>query len=700
MDYQKKWVSVSVILGTLTAILVYNVYFQRNFISKTYLLITLGILLIGSILYSLSTRFLVEPCRSSQKSSTFRLLCLSALTLSFLLSFSFTFPPMFALLPEQHIQIRVPAQDLSDGHTILFESMENSLGYIHHSNLDLEGDWTELEDAIRIDAAQGFSAEWKGKPGEFIEIIFQPTTFAATAEIIINGESSQVDLYNPNSPFAVAFHREFPIPLISLIPTYIAFFAVIGFIFLSSWCLLALLPKGQKKENTGNNHWYFYAIPSLIVWSFFLLIFWPGMMSADSINQWRQALTGEMTNWHPIFLTFLISLLIKLWYSPAAIVIAQILCLGFTFAYGMGILQKYGVSRKILWGISILFALFPVNALFSITLWKDIAYSTALFGLFLVMLEIALSKGIWLNQDKNWLILGMVCFLTASMRPNGTIVALVLLLFLLWVIKKQRRKVLLSLVFALLAWLGVTKLLNWRYNPEPDQSSQVNLIMLSHMNAHIAAGTGLTSSEFEYLDSLLPISDWKYNCCYIGNLSYNPDFDRRTFLGNFSSNSSLTFNFFLRDPQIDIRHQICASESIWRIAGNRCIFKSLHAFDNYSAGKERWIFLNNLDLKEHSIFPNLIPGIMCALDTLGFFSEQPALFLRPAFFLYLSIFLVTSLCINHQDTGLFALLIPILAQTLILAIIIFAPSYRYQYGLCLIAIFSLGLPFIPPVKRS
>ncbi len=57
--------------------------------------------------------------------------------------------------------------------------------------------------------------------------------------------------------------------------------------------------------------------------------------------------------------------------------------------------------------------------------------------------------------------------------------------------------------------------------------------------------------------------------------------------------------------------------------------------------------------------------------------------------------LIIAACLRRRDSQLTVLLLPALLQTGILAVIIFAPSFRYQYGICLIGLFSLALPFLP-----
>ena len=193
----------------------------------------------------------------------------------------------------------------------------------------------------------------------------------------------------------------------------------------------------------------------------------------------------------------------------------------------------------------------------------------------------------------------------------------------------------------------------------------------------------------------MPLEDWEADCCYIGGLSYNPQFDRQTYLENFPENLRLTANLFLRDPLVDVRQQLCASEMNWVFCGNRCSLKSLHAFNDVTHSEESWILTNEYGLKEHSLLPGLVTPLVSILSNLGFFSGQTGALLKPALYFYLAVVLIIAVCLRRRDGKLAVLLLPLLLQTGILAVIIFAPSFRYQYGVCLIGLFSLALPFLP-----
>ena len=687
---------IALILGLLSAILLYTSFFQRNFFSKTYLAITLGIFLCATLGIFLANQHLLGPFLKSFKQNNRRWMVLAAFVLASLLTANASLQPLYTLLPEHSIRIHIPAQDNQDIQSINLESVENALGYIPYTSLELEGNWKIYDEVLQIQTDADFTLEWHGESGNFLEVVFQPIDSPTSAEVWIDGQQSLLDLQENNSPFDIAFHQDSPISFFSMLPACSAFLVLACYIILLAWGLLARLHLKKSRQIANAKGWFFYALPLVVIWGFSLLVFWPGMMSTDSINQWEQAITGEMTNWHPIFHTFIISTLIKLWYSPAIVAIVQILALSLVFAWGMGILQKYGAPKGILWAVTILFACFPPNTILSITLWKDVAYAISSLAFFLCILQICLSSGKWLGEGRNWLVLGIAGFFAAVFRHNGAAVAFATLVVLIFIFKDQRKKIIWSLAAAILIWLGAGSALDWAYQPASGPSTQANQILLPHIAAHIEAGTELDGEQSAYLNGLMPLEEWNYNCCYsIGSIYYHRNFDRDTFLVNLPANLEIALAQFKQNPLINVRHQLCASDIIWKFTSNRCSFKSLHAFNLFSSGEESWIENNDLGLEEHSFFPKLVSKYTNYLAGMGFFTGESTPLLKPAFHLYLSLFLIGAASIRQRNAKILALLLPVILQSLILAIIIFAPSFRYQYGICLISLFCLGLPFLP-----
>ena len=686
---------LALLIALSTALLVYISFFQRNFISKRYIVFTFLIFVVvffGAA--ALNRLFIVRFRRRSRRSECH--LCLwSSLVLALLLFVNFEPIPFYLLEKKQAIIIQSEVEQSAESGLVEVVSVRNSLGYIPLEQLCSTAECNYHAGNLVIQ--DGASLHWHGYFNEYLEISFEPMYEARIVHIDVNGVGYDLNLQEKIGGEDIVFRQENKPSIISLLPF------IFSFIMLAIYLLAVLLNlpyiypiKLKNVETDKNNFWY--GLPLLISSVFVLLVFWPGMMSNDSLGQWGQAINMDISDWHPIFHTYLTSQLIEIWYSPALIAILQILALCMVFAWGMNVLHKYRVPPAVLWAVAILFAIFPSNLLLPITLWKDIGYSISLLALFIVVLQIALSSGEWLSGKRSWLILGVTGFCVAIFRQNGFIVAALTLALLAIPYGKYKNVIFFGLLITMMGWLGVRGLLNWKFNSSNNHESQTNLVLLPHIAAHVAAETPLNGAEETYLNSLMPLPDWDYDCCYIGNISYNTDFDRQTFLQNFPKNLGITIDLFRKDPLVDFKHQACASEIIWRFNNNRCSFKSLHAFNDTQSGRESWILPNDFALKEHSLIPVVIPLFMKYFQAFDLFNDYPILLVKPAFYLLLSLIVIAAVALQRRN--LFLLLIPMLTQVTTLAAIIFAPSFRYQYGMCLIGLFSLALYFLPSKEES
>ena len=118
-----------------------------------------------------------------------------------------------------------------------------------------------------------------------------------------------------------------------------------------------------------------YAMPCIIIWSIGLLIFWPGMMSHDSIIQWNQLSQNRYSNIQPVFHTLFMKSITLIWDSPGAVCLVQILMLSTLLGFFLKELESLGIKKKYIWLSSALIAINPINIVLSITLWKDILYT-------------------------------------------------------------------------------------------------------------------------------------------------------------------------------------------------------------------------------------------------------------------------------------------------------------------------------------
>jgi len=131
---------------------------------------------------------------------------------------------------------------------------------------------------------------------------------------------------------------------------------------------------------------------SLSVFSLWLLAFYPGTMSPDSTDQWYQASTLHFLDDHPYLHTLYILFFQRIFGTPLAVSVFQILITAGFFSYAFSYFWKRGVSRIL---IITSFALFVTSVpigIYNITLWKDVPFSLAVLITAFIFFKAAFEK--------------------------------------------------------------------------------------------------------------------------------------------------------------------------------------------------------------------------------------------------------------------------------------------------------------------
>ena len=203
---------------------------------------------------------------------------------------------------------------------------------------------------------------------------------------------------------------------------------------------MASWPGPQAEVEPSRWGWLVPAGLCSAVWSLYLLSFWPGFMTVDSMDQWTQMVKGPLANHHPVYHTLTTGSSTRLWESPAAISLAQILALATAFAFALRELSRWGVPRWTQGLLTALFALSPVNGTLVISLWKDIAYAIMFVVLFTLLLQVARTRGETLRSTRFLVSMGAALTYTALVRHNGPLVVLALLGMLVFISPRQLRR--------------------------------------------------------------------------------------------------------------------------------------------------------------------------------------------------------------------------------------------------------------------
>ncbi|MDR0783177.1 MAG: DUF6020 family protein [Propionibacteriaceae bacterium] len=191
----------------------------------------------------------------------------------------------------------------------------------------------------------------------------------------------------------------------------------------------------------------------------YLIWLWPGCLSTDSLGQMNQALGYDaLNNHHPVIHTLVIRLLV----SPAAQLgnvslgvgiysIVQILVTSAAMAYAALKMLRWRTPIW-LWLVGLAwFVVYPTNAIYAITMWKNIPFAAAMLVLTVMLIDLV--KGPGPKKKWPWLVGFQVCLLAVFLfRSDGPIAAMLVALAAIILVSKQFRK---RMLIGLLIGLGL-----------------------------------------------------------------------------------------------------------------------------------------------------------------------------------------------------------------------------------------------------
>lgn len=444
-----------------------------------------------------------------------------------------------------------------------------------------------------------------------------------------------------------------------------------------------------SKNFNGNNRrysWLMFALPMLVVWGIYLLTFWPGMMSADSMDQWGQMLTGQYNDHHPAFHTFIIWLLTRIYPSPVAVALTQIVTLAFLCGFIFCYFQTIGVPSWTLWITSFIFALTPVNGTMVNTLWKDIPYSTAFLGLTFILFQIAKSRGKWLSAHGSWVKLGIVSLFVAILRHSGLPIVIGTFIVLFVAVPKHWRQIVFAVLVCGSLYWGIRGPLYKIVNVKSSMDLQQSTTSLYTIAANASPGT----ETAEVLKTMNPLSPL-WNCTSITKL-YAAN-SKSIHIGKISIGQK-AFNLAERIPSILEYYFRCRRSLVWIIwdpFGLVLNTSHVEVLDDP----------NSFGITPDSKIPFLGSIISSFVVNSSRDTNINWFVWRPAIFLYIFLFTVFIQTLRTKDLRYLIVTIPILLQSIESTIIFIAPNFRYHYAVYLIALIFIPVLFLPmPINSS
>ena len=671
----------SIFTGVSTSLLIYIYRFQLPLYSKTNFAICFLIALLVTFLVLILLQKKILPLLQSYSSAIRYLILVISIVLCFLgLIFAeFSIPHIYPLYPIHQLTIELDLLDTPteiDG--ISFSHLKLAYRDVSYSELEINGLYEIRSDSIYFPAGQVASISWQGITGEQAELVFHPVSVPMTINVSWDSNPSPLDLHQSSGNMAVLGHVFQSLQVESLLVHLLSF----SLIFLILFCL-----------TTGLFSPHPYASIMLAVWGLVYLVFWPGIIGDVNIIAVNDLLEGHPTNWHPITFTLLVTFCIEYLASASSVLILQFISLALIFGSAFTYLQQKEVSRRLLCILSVLGALLPTNFLSVITLTNDISYSITLLALAYLSLKIVDTNGDWLDDKLHALLLSAVASLAILFRYNGIPAVGFFFICLLIFYPRKWRTSLFSIGIVILSWFVVSGPLSTALNVANETEGHLDNIILHHISAHVANGTALSEEETSYLDQLLALNEWQYNCCTNSAMWANDDFDVETFHANSTYNRQLALSLFLRNPKMELQHMLCASDIVWNLSDG-CEIK--HPIIDQSKGQFYWTRSYFPEYIENSFLPSLVTPFskwIIALDRIPLVSS---LLWRPAWFLYASIICTIIFIRRIRSLRGFLPLSAAMGQSIFLLLVNRVQNFRYQYCIVLVGLLLLAIAFYKP----
>jgi hypothetical protein len=465
----------------------------------------------------------------------------------------------------------------------------------------------------------------------------------------------------------------------------------------------ALTRRFSGRTKAASNRWLIFGsvIFCATIWSVYGVVFYPGLISWDFFVQWYE-MSGKAprSDWHPFFHTSLIWLLTRIWFSPAALMIAQI---GFMSAIvGMAVwtLHRIGVSSLIIAALVLFYAFFPLNGFYAVSLWKDISYSVVFLWLILLFIRISSVNGKEIARKNVFLQLFFSLCCIAMMRHNGIVPAFGSLAILFVLHYRSQLKSVTALSIAVIAAVTLFRgpILDRLGVEVKSRKAAKAQVLVQHIGAVLNDGGELAEEDKPFLSNILPLAHWKggYQARSCMPLICGKDAQGRAFFNGLFLQDDANYKKFLtiwarlasQYPMSILRYYTDATELIWRIQSSYGIFiipdEGLTVNDLYSG------YTPSPPLKEQTgKFGKFLIHLLLGHPSVGWFLYRGALYF------WLSIFFLSLTFIRSGKLAVPVVAAPMLLQVATVAAFPLAQDTRYMFPVILAAPVFVALYFSP-----
>ena len=248
---------------------------------------------------------------------------------------------------------------------------------------------------------------------------------------------------------------------------------------------------------------------SLAVFLLWWAAFYPGIMTVDSMQAWEQAEAWIFQDWHPVFHTWVIAVLTRVWFSPAIVSLAQAIFFAAVLASLTRRLERARVRPLLAVGVPCLIALSPQSGFMSTVLWKDVPFAISVLWVFCEVLDVAADPARFFASRWRCARFGAALLAVLLFRQNGTLVAGIVLLGVVAVFRRYWRELALTVAVSFGGYALVTGPLYTYLDAWPTPALFTYTTFMHDMAAFVTYHADeMSPDEVAFLEQILPLERW------------------------------------------------------------------------------------------------------------------------------------------------------------------------------------------------
>lgn len=277
----------------------------------------------------------------------------------------------------------------------------------------------------------------------------------------------------------------------------------------------------------------------LAIWSIYLLNYYPGTLSPDSIGEYSMFVNGLhiTSDHHPVlhilYMALFYNIGFKLFGDPNVgvlfVTVSQMIIMASIFTYSLVFLRKRNCPRFLTYVLLVFYSFSSITGYYSIVMWKDVLFagSTLLF-------TIECFKLYEKRNDlcfKNFISFLLISLLFIFLRNNAIYAYFILSIVILFLFRKYLKQFILLFIIVFSAFIFIKGPVFKYCGIVKSSSAEYIGMPLQQVARVITKNEKLTNEQYQQIDKLISVSfiPSAYNPVVSDGIKFNKNFNINAF---------------------------------------------------------------------------------------------------------------------------------------------------------------------------